>query len=142
MTFDIPNIESDRKNPNSVESLNCNESDDDNDVKQSTKIQIEVTKSKTMNSDDKNELNAETCTENEKLFPVNSDNLKSPYESTDSSGGSVISNESGFVSSVYENSDENLSQVNKNKINVYDLGSLKELTKLRLYNPKISSPYR
>ncbi|XP_077286327.1 mitogen-activated protein kinase kinase kinase 4 isoform X2 [Arctopsyche grandis] len=120
----------------SSEFIECVESDDDNDVKQSSKIHIEITKSEPKSVEaTKDEENPNM--EMEKL------SASSPYESTDSSVGSVISNESGFASSVYDNSDENeKNQSITHTFDVYNLGSLRDLTKLRLYNPKIVSPYR
>lgn len=75
------------------------------------------------------------------ILPHNSDvATKSPYESADSSAGSVNSNESGFVSSVPDTG-EDANPFNQ-MFNVFEVGNLTELTKLRLYYPDQTSPYR
>lgn len=75
------------------------------------------------------------------ILPQNSDvATKSPYESADSSAGSINSNESGFVSSVPETG-EDTNPFNL-MFNVFEVGNLTELTNLRLYYPNQTSPYR
>lgn len=74
------------------------------------------------------------------ILPNSDVATKSPYESADSSAGSVNSNESGFVSSVPETG-EDTNPFNL-MFNVFEVGNLTELTKLRLYYPNQTSPYR